>query len=154
MEGASPSTRWGNIRESPSHTLMLSEKARKIAMPPSRGRGDSWNWRPSRGREIHPLRVAMSRTWRVATNDTASENANRPKNRSVKLRLPFRLKHPAFQAKLAERIRLFFQTKSAYHEISNIWLQELYISRLAVGKCSSRGVKHTNSFAPSKLLGY
>jgi hypothetical protein len=39
-------------------------------------------------------------------------------------------------------------------EIRNIWLQELYIFRLAAGKCSSSGVKHTNSFAPSKLPGY
>jgi hypothetical protein len=31
------------------------------------------------------------------------------------IRVPFRLKHPAFQAKLAERIlRLFFQTKFSY----------------------------------------
>jgi hypothetical protein len=86
----------------------------------------------------------MSRTWRVTTNDTASENANKTKNRSVKIRVPFRLKHPAFQAKLADRIlRLFFQTKVflsqtkfSYQaqEIRNFWLQELYISRLAVGK--------------------
>jgi hypothetical protein len=51
--------------------------------------------------------------------------------------LPFRLKHPAFQAKLAERIfRLFFQTKFSYRaqEIRNFWLQELYIRRLALGK--------------------
>jgi hypothetical protein len=80
----------------------------------------------------------MSRTWRVATNDTASENANIPKNTSVNIRLPLRLKHPAFQAKLAERIFRLFQTKFSYQaqEIRNIWLQELYISRLAVGKCS------------------
>ncbi len=113
--GASPSTRRGNIRESPSHTLKLAEKARKIATPPSRGRGDSWIWRPCCGRETHPRRVALSRTWRVATNDTTNENANSPKNRSVKIRLPFRLKQTAFQAKLAEWIlRLFFQTRFSY----------------------------------------
>ena len=136
--GASPSTTRGNIRESPSHTLKLAEKARKIATPPSRGRGDSWIWRPCCGRESHPRRVAMSRTWRVATNDTANENANSPKKRSVKIGLPFRLKQTAFQAKLAEWIlRLFFQTRFSYQakEIRNIWFQEIYITRLAVGKC-------------------
>jgi hypothetical protein len=77
----------------------------------------------------------MSRTWRVATNDTANENANSPKNSSVKSKLLFPLKQPAFQLKLAERTLL--QTKFFYHaqEIRNIWLQELYIFRLAVCKC-------------------
>ena len=142
----SPSTRWGNMRESPRHTPKLTEKDRKIATPPSRGRGDSWTWRPSRGRETHPRRVAMSRTWRVAINDTAKENANTPKNRSVTPHLPFRLKHPAFQAKLAERIfRLFFQTKFSYRaqKIRNFWLQELYIPRLALGKVLAAAGKDT-----------
>ena len=101
------------MRESPNHTLKLTEKARKIATPPSRGRGDSWIWRPCCGRETHPRRVAMSRTWRVATNDTANENANIPKNRSVKPQFPFRLKHPAFQARVCKTIcvRRSFLTK-------------------------------------------
>jgi len=83
----------------------------------------------------------MSRTWRVATNDTTNENAKSPKNRSVKPRLPFRLKHPSFQAKLAESIlRLFFQTKffNKRRKFAIFWLQELYIFRLAVGKCFSQ----------------
>ena len=100
------------MRESTSHTLKLTEKARKIATPPKRGSGAWWTCRPFCGTETQPLRVARSRTSRVATKDRASENANNPKNRSVKIRVPFRLKHPAFQAKLAGRIfRLFFQTK-------------------------------------------
>src|ERR1019366_148571 len=96
--GASPSSRRGNARERPSHALKLTEKARKIATPPSRGRGDPWIWRPCCGRDTHPRRAAMSRTWRVATNDTANENAKSPKNRSVKSKLLFRLKQPAFQS--------------------------------------------------------
>ena len=76
------------MRESPSHTLKLTEKAKKIATPPRRGSGDSWICRPSRGTKTQPLRVARSRTSRVATNDKASENANNPKNRSVKSEFP------------------------------------------------------------------
>jgi len=73
--------------ESETHA-QADEKARKIATPPSReeeihGHGGI------RGRETHPRRVAMSRTWRVATNDTANENANILKNRSVNPQLPF-----------------------------------------------------------------
>ena len=78
----------------------------------------------------------MSRTWRVATNDTASENANIPRNRSVKPQLPFRLKHPVFQAKLAERISPSLLTDEDFPQAQEfvIFDSELYIARLAVGK--------------------
>ena len=81
--GARPSSSRGNTRESPNHTLRLTEKERKIATPPKRGSGAWWISRPLCGAETQPLRVAVSRTSRVATNETASENANNPKNRSV-----------------------------------------------------------------------
>src|SRR6266853_1210776 len=101
--GASPLRRRGNARESPNHTSKLIENATKIATPPKRGSGASWRCRPSRGAETQPLRVAMSRTSRVATNDRTSENANKPKNRSVKISVPFRMKHPASQTTCAAR---------------------------------------------------
>src|ERR1700687_920644 len=101
--GASPSRSRGNARESPSHTSKLTENARKIATPPKRGSGASWTCRPSRGAETQPLRVAMSRTSRVATNDRTNENANKPKNRSVKVSVPFRPKYPASHPMCAAR---------------------------------------------------
>jgi len=99
----------------------------------------------------------MSRTLRVATNERASENANSPKNKRIKNRVPFQLKQRAFQAKLAEWIlRLCFQTKfsSPEQKIRNDWLQEIYIFRLAVGKCFSNGIQRTDCVAPSKLPRY
>src|ERR1035441_10956724 len=85
VAGARPSSRLGNTRESVSHTLRLSEKAKKIATPPKRGSGLWGAFRPSRGTETQPRRVAIPRTSRVATNDTTTENANNAKNRSVKI---------------------------------------------------------------------
>src|ERR1700687_729634 len=101
--GASPSRSRGNARESPSHTSKLTENARKIATPRKRGSGASWTCRPPRGAETQPLRVAMSRTSRVATNDRTNENANKPKNRSVKVGDPFRTKRPASHTTCAVR---------------------------------------------------
>jgi hypothetical protein len=46
-------------------------------------------WRPPRGAETNPLRVATSRTARVATNDNDNEKANKIKKRSGKIRIPF-----------------------------------------------------------------
>src|ERR1700687_1812392 len=121
--GASPSRRRGNTTESPSHTSKLTENSRKIATPPKRGSGASWTCRPSRGAETQPLLVAMSRTSRVATNDKTSENANHPKNRSVKISVPFRLKHPVSQ------------TTSAAWEVSvNIFQTEFPLSCVRVMK--------------------
>ena len=51
------------MRESPSHRLKLTEKARKIATPPNRGSGDLMDM-PSAlaAAKTQPRRVAMSRT--------------------------------------------------------------------------------------------
>jgi hypothetical protein len=76
------------MRESASQMLRLTENERKIAMPPSRGRGTSWICRPLGGNETHPLWVARFRTNRVATNEIASEKANKAKNRTGKIRFP------------------------------------------------------------------
>jgi hypothetical protein len=45
-------------------------------------------WRPPGGAETNPLRVAASRTARVATNDNDNEKANKIKKRSGKIRVP------------------------------------------------------------------
>lgn len=88
VSGASPWPSRGNMTDSPSQRLTLTEKERKIATPPKRGNGARWICLPSGGVETQPLRVAMSRTSRVATNEPASENANNAKNRNGKSVFP------------------------------------------------------------------
>ena len=149
--GANPSSNRGETSARSSHRIRLREKATKIATPPRRGRGESWIWRPSCGKEIHPRRVAMSRTWRVATNDTASENANIPKKRSVKPRFPFRLKHPAFQAKLAERIlRLFFQNEVFLPSLGN--LQYFVAGTIHLPACGGQLFQYSEGHLPFLVL--
>ena len=75
---------------------MLTENARKTATPPNRGSADWWTCRLSCGSETQPLRLARSRTERVATNETNSEKANKTKKSSVKTGVPFPLKNRAF----------------------------------------------------------
>lgn len=111
VAGARPSSSRGNARESTSHALRLTEKARKIATPPSRGSGARWTCRSPCGTETQPRRVARSRTERVATNDTASENANNAKNRSVKIQSSLPAETPACPASpLQGRFSQLFQT--------------------------------------------
>ena len=150
MAGASPSRRPGNWNESPSHTSKLTENARKIATPPKRGSGASCRCRPSRGAETQPLRVAMSRTSRVATNDKTSENANNPKNRRVKVGVPFRLKHPASQATCAARevSADIFQTEFplSCDRVMKWLFEELYNSRSRSATIPALFIKNFSGF--------
>src|SRR5512135_293443 len=78
------------MSEKPSHRTRLREKARNIATPPRRGKGNRCTCRPSCGIETQPRRDAMSLTWRVAMNDTTRETTKIPKNRTVKTQQSFR----------------------------------------------------------------
>jgi hypothetical protein len=84
-----PEARRGNNSESASQRPKATENARNIATPPRRGKAFSWTWRPSLGLDTQPRRIARSLTSRVAAKESASERANKPKNRSVKIKLPF-----------------------------------------------------------------
>jgi hypothetical protein len=91
---------------------MQEENARKIATPPSRGNGLECKCRSCEGTATHPWEVAKSRTYRVSTNASSSDEKNNAKqiavNYTTSARFPVELgagwkKISAFPKRVSQR---------------------------------------------------